>query len=148
MPERNSRDHQYYEKRNHVKIAKNQCSKSELDDGIVSPISASVLPTMGALTDTDTPADGYVAGTYTSSEGTISSAVPTYYVNDNVELGTYDLQPGDVVYASVLVTDSAANTRTYTTNSSTVPTVGVWILDTGSWNDAGIWDDTDVWKDA
>lgn len=84
-------------------------------------ITATVSPTMGALTDLQTPADGYVAGTYASTEGTISSAVPTYYVNGAVELGTYDLQAGDVVYARVLVTDSVGNTATFTTNTSTVP---------------------------
>jgi len=26
--------------------------------------------------------------------------------------------------------------------------VGVWILATGTWNDAGVWDDTDVWNDS
>jgi hypothetical protein len=84
-------------------------------------ITATSSPTMGALTDTDTPADGYVAGSYASTEGTISSAVPTYYVNGAVESGTYDLQPGDSVYARVLVTDSVGNTATFTTNTSTVP---------------------------
>lgn len=84
-------------------------------------ITATVSPTMGALTDLQTPADGYVAGTYASTEGTISSAVPTYYVNGAVELGTYDLQGGEAVYARVLVTDSVGNTATFTTNISTVP---------------------------
>ena len=84
-------------------------------------ITATSQPQMGALTETDTPADGYIPGTYTSSEGTISSAVPTYYVNGTAVAGTYDLQPGDAVRASVLVTDSEGNTHTFTTNFSTVP---------------------------
>ncbi|MGB1214823.1 MAG: hypothetical protein ACPG4X_15765 [Pikeienuella sp.] len=86
-----------------------------------SIITAVVSPSMGALTNTDTPADGYNPGAYASSEGTISSASPTYYVNGFEELGTYDLQDGDEVYARVLVTDSESNTRTFTTNRSTVP---------------------------
>lgn len=96
-------------------------------------ITATVSPTMGALTDADTPADGYVAGTYASTEGTISSAVPTYYVNGAVELGTYDLQAGDVVYARVLVTDSVGNTATFTTNTSTVPSGAAdgFLMETG-----------------
>ena len=24
----------------------------------------------------------------------------------------------------------------------------VWILATGTWNDAGVWDDTDIWNDT
>lgn len=84
-------------------------------------ITAIIPPTMGALTESDTPADGLIAGTYASTEGAISSAVPTYYVNGNLEAGTFDLKPGDTVYASVLVTDSAGSTRTFTTNSSAVP---------------------------
>jgi hypothetical protein len=89
--------------------------------GTAAIITATAPPTMGALSDSDTPADGYVAGSYTSTEGTISSAVPTYYVNGAVQPGTYDLQAGDAVFAQVLVTDSVGNTRTYTTNTSTVP---------------------------
>lgn len=89
-------------------------------------ITATVSPTMGALTDADTPADGYTAGTYASTEGTISSAVPTYVVNGNDTVGTHDLQPGDTVSARVLVTDSAANTRTFSTNSSAVPGIGAF----------------------
>lgn len=88
-------------------------------------ITATVSPSMGVLTETDTPADGYVAGTYASSAGTISSAVPTYVVNGNDEAGSYDLQPGDVVSARVLVTDSVANQRTFSTNQSTVPSGAV-----------------------
>lgn len=96
-------------------------SLSGQGSGSPAIITATSDPTMGALTDTDTPADGYTAGTYSSTEGTISSAVPTYYVNGSTEAGTYDLQPGDVVYARVLVTDSVGNTRTFSTNQSTVP---------------------------
>ncbi|MEM9107582.1 MAG: hypothetical protein AAGC96_18195 [Pseudomonadota bacterium] len=83
-------------------------------------------PSLAALTETDTPADGYVAGTYTSSEGSISSAAPTYYVNGGIEAGSYDLQPGDVVLVRVLVTDSVGNTRTFTTNQSLVPGNGAF----------------------
>lgn len=92
-----------------------------VDARFAEVIAATTWPSMGVLTETDTPAGGFVAGAYTSSEGTISSAVPTYYVNGNVEAGTYDLQPGDVVYASVLVTDSVGNTGTFITNTSRVP---------------------------
>jgi hypothetical protein len=70
---------------------------------------------MAALDDTETPADGYTAGSYTSSAGTISSAVTTYLVNGASEAGGYDLSALDVVWATVLVTDSAGNTRTFST---------------------------------
>lgn len=111
-------------------------------------ITATASPTMGALTELQTPADGYVAGTYSSTEGTISSAVPTYYVNGNVEASNYDLQPGDVVFARVLVTDSVGNQATFSTNTSTVPGGAVWIMETGSWNNAGVWQDSNIWRDA
>lgn len=97
------------------------CFEITLPRGISAIITVTSSPTMGALTDTDTPADGYVAGSYASSAGTISSAVPTYYVNGGAQSGTYDLQPGDVVFARVLVTDSVGNTATFATNTSTVP---------------------------
>lgn len=83
-------------------------------------ITATVPPTMGALSDTQTPADGYSAGTYASTQGTISSAVPTYYVDGSPQAGTYDLLGGESVYVSVLVTDSVGNTRTFISNSVTV----------------------------
>lgn len=96
--------------------------------GVPPIITATVAPTMGALTDSDTPADGYTAGTYATSvpDESISSAVPTYYVNGSPEAGTYDLQPGDVVSARVLVTDSVGNTRTFSTNTSAVPGNGAF----------------------
>lgn len=96
--------------------------------GVPPIITATVAPTLGALTDSDTPADGYTAGTYASTEGTISSAVPTYNVNGSPEAGTYDLQPGDVVSVQVLVTDSVGNTRTFSTNTSAVPGNGAFSL--------------------
>lgn len=88
-------------------------------------ISATIFPVLTPLDDTQTPADGLPASAtdtanYTSTAGTISSAVETYFVNGVAQPGTFDLDAGDVVYAEILVTDSAANTRTFRTTSITV----------------------------
>jgi hypothetical protein len=78
-------------------------------------ITATSAPSMVVVDDTETPADGYTAGSYASSEGTISSAVATYLVNGASEASSYDLSAGDTVRVRVLVTDSEGNTRTFNT---------------------------------
>ncbi|WP_439150783.1 hypothetical protein, partial [Sulfitobacter sp.] len=94
--------------------------------GIEQIITATTAPAMGALTHTDTPADGLPAsatqtGNYASTAGTIVSAVASYAVNGTSQTGAYDLDYEDIVTASVLVTDSEGNTRTFNAGSSTVP---------------------------
>lgn len=96
-------------------------------DGVVvagNPISAVVMPSMNMLTAAQTPADGYVAGNYTSSAGSIVSAVPTYIVDGTPQAGSFDLQADDMVFVSVLVTDSVGNTRVFVTNVVTVSAIG------------------------
>lgn len=83
-------------------------------------ITATQDPVLAALTDAQTPADGYTAGTYASTAGTISSAVETYFVNGSPEASAFDLTAGDDVRVSVLVTDSVGNTRTFSTAIVTV----------------------------
>lgn len=83
-------------------------------------ITADTAPTMSALDDSQTPADGYTAGSYSSTAGTISSAVATYLVNGSSEASSYDLSAGDTVQVSVLVTDSVGNEATFTTGTVTV----------------------------
>lgn len=90
------------------------------DGGPSNPISVSSAPALAAMDDADTPADGYTAGTYSSSNGSISSQVPTYYVNGASESGSFDLSAGDEVRVSVLVTDNLGATRTFTTPTVTV----------------------------
>lgn len=85
-----------------------------------TPISATTLPTITALTDAQTPADGYVAGAYSSTAGTIVSAVPTYLVNGSAVASNYNLAAGNTVRISVLVTDSSGNTNTFLTSTITV----------------------------
>ncbi|MBY6005361.1 sialate O-acetylesterase [Salipiger bermudensis] len=83
-------------------------------------ITATSAPTMAALDDSQTPSDGFTAGSYQSSEGTISSAVVAYLVNGSPQAGTFDLTAGDVVSATETVTDSAANERVFSTGSVVV----------------------------
>ncbi len=78
-------------------------------------ITATTAPVMLALDDTGTPADGYVAGSYVSSAGTIVSETVTYLVDGVAQPGTHALSAGQSVQASVLVTDSASNSATFTT---------------------------------
>ena len=63
-------------------------------------ITATSLPTLSALDDTQTPADGYTAGAYASTAGTITGEVVTYLVNGNAEAANFDLQDGDVLQIS------------------------------------------------
>lgn len=83
-------------------------------------ITATSAPTMAALDDSQTPSDGFTAGSYQSSEGTISSAVVAYLVNGSPQAGTFDLTAGDVVSATETVTDSAANERVFSTGTVVV----------------------------
>jgi hypothetical protein len=76
-------------------------------------ITQLTAPTFGPYTSGDTPEDAYTAGSYTSTAGTISSIVPSWEINGSPALGTDVLASGDVVGLSVLVTDSAANQRTF-----------------------------------
>lgn len=94
---------------------------SPLRDPPISPlggstaeiITATVSPTLSALTDAQTPADGFTSGTYASTAGTISSETAVYIVNGSPELGTYDLTAGDVVQVREDVEDSESNTRSF-----------------------------------
>lgn len=84
-------------------------------------ITASVNPTLDdPVRDDQTPADVFNAGSYESTAGTIASAVPTYLVNGSSEASSYDLQEGDTLRVTVLVTDSESNTRTFSTQTRTV----------------------------
>jgi len=76
-------------------------------------ITETIAPTFGPYTAGDTPEDSYVEGTYASTEGTIVSIAPSWTINGVAAAGTDVLVEDDVVDLSVLVTDSAANDRTF-----------------------------------
>ena len=76
-------------------------------------ITQTAAPTFGPYTAGQTPAGVYTAGTYASSAGTISSAVPQWTINGVSQPGSTVLAEGNVVGLSILVTDSAANQRTF-----------------------------------
>lgn len=113
-------------------------------------ITATTSPSLDdPVLETDTPADVYNAGTYESTAGTISSAVATYLVNGSSEADSYDLQEGDTLRVSVLVTDSIGNTRTFSTATRTVEAEGV--VEIPATNLVGHWDGANVttsgWED-
>lgn len=83
-------------------------------------ITADTAPVLAALTDADTPADGFTSGTYSSSAGTISSETAVYFVDDAEQLGTFDLTAGEIVRVREDVVDSEANERSFYTSSQTV----------------------------
>ncbi len=83
-------------------------------------ITASLLPSLSALTQGQTPNDGYGAGVYASSAGTITSIVASYLVNGVPEVASYSLSAGDMVQILVIVSDNAANSRQFTTATVTV----------------------------
>ncbi len=86
-------------------------------------ITATTAPTLSALNENQTPADGYTAGAYVSSAGAIASEVVTYLVDGVSQSSGYDLQAGEVLQISVLVTDSASESRVFNTGSATVTAV-------------------------
>lgn len=92
------------------------------DDGGGSAfnITATTAPSMGALTDAQTPADGFTAGVYASSAGTITGQTVVYRVNGVVQPSDYDLTAGDTVRAVETVTDSDGNSRPFLTGEVTV----------------------------
>jgi hypothetical protein len=99
-------------------------------------ITQSVAPTFGPYVAGGTPAGAYTDGTYSSSAGTISSVVESFTINGVSALGSATLVQNDVVGLSVLVTDSAANTRVFQYAAVTVPatapdafTDNQWTLD-------------------
>ncbi|MGB0439065.1 MAG: glycine-rich domain-containing protein, partial [Paracoccaceae bacterium] len=110
-------------------------------------ITAITAPVLSALEDTDTPADGFTAGSFASSEGTIASTVTTYLVNGSTGASDTDLSDTDTVQVTQLVTDSEGNTRTFYTSTVTVggvlaaPTASGGLLDqTYAQGEAGTYD--------
>ncbi len=91
---------------------------------VIAPISATLLPTLSALDESQTPADGYTAGAYASTAGSITGEVVTYLVNGQAEAASFDLQGGDVLSVSVLVTDSASNVEAFNAGPVTITIVG------------------------
>lgn len=94
------------------------------EGGSEAVISATTAPALSMLTDVQTAASGYSVGAYTSSAGTIVSIVETYLVNGTPQASEYGLTAGDSVQVSVLVTDSGASTKVFTTAPVTVTAAG------------------------
>lgn len=84
-------------------------------------ITATAPPALGALTEGDAPEDAFTPGTYASTAGTIASAVVTYTVAGSPVSASDPLTGGQTVVASVLVTDSEGNTRSFFAGTVTVP---------------------------
>lgn len=88
-------------------------------------ITADTSPVLAALTDADTPADGFTSGTYTSSEtgaipGGGGSVTTVYLVDGSPQAGTYNLTAGEVVQVRQDVVDGSGNPRSFTTAAQTV----------------------------
>ncbi|MEM9700237.1 MAG: hypothetical protein AAF943_15770 [Pseudomonadota bacterium] len=95
-------------------------------DSVPQIITATVTPVLSALSAADTPADGLPAsatsiGNYSSTEGSIVSAVASFTVDGQSQPGTYDLVGGEVVTATILVTDNQGNPRSFSAGTVTVP---------------------------
>ncbi|SNX71779.1 putative Ig domain-containing protein, partial [Cereibacter ovatus] len=83
-------------------------------------ITATSAPVLAPLEAGATIASAYTAGVYASSAGTISSAVATYLLNGSSVAASTVVAEGDTVAVSVLVTDSAGNTRTFSAGTQAV----------------------------
>lgn len=99
---------------------------------ISSPITQTVPPIFGPYTADDTPEDAFTAGTYASTAGSISSAVAQWTINGVSQPGSTPLELGDTIGLSVLVTDSAANQRTFVSEPQTIPIDGIGAMIIGS----------------
>jgi len=86
-------------------------------------ITATTAPVLGPLAAGDAVSDAFTAGVYASTAGTIASQDVTVLVNGSPEGDglAYVVAEGDVVQVQELVTDSEANTRTFSTGQQTVP---------------------------
>jgi hypothetical protein len=102
--------------------------------GVIVPriITATISPALQPLTNAQTPADGWLASAnqtanYASTAGTIATAVREVSINGGAFTTTLNqnLLPGDVVAGRVIVTDSAANTRTFNAGAILVSAVPV-----------------------
>lgn len=88
-------------------------------------ITAEVSPSLAALDNSQTPADGLSIGSYSSLVGDIVSATPTYYMNGLEKTSDVPLSISDTVLAAVLATDEKGNSRAFFTNSVTVSDAGL-----------------------
>lgn len=106
------------------------------NDGFGTPagfvITATVNPVLQPLTNAQTPLDGWLASantlaSYSSTAGTISTAVREVRINGGAWTTTLsqNLLPGDLVEGRVIVTDSAANSRTFGAGARVVSAVPV-----------------------
>jgi hypothetical protein len=86
-------------------------------------ITATQAPVLGPLAAGDAVSDAFTAGVYASTAGTIASQDVTVMVNGSPEGDglAYVVAEGDVVQVQELVTDSEANTRTFSTAQQAVP---------------------------
>ncbi|WP_139210055.1 hypothetical protein [Palleronia pelagia] len=84
-------------------------------------ITATTAPVMASLADGATLASGFTPGVYTSSVGTISSQVATYYLNGSPVAGTTTIGEGDTYYAIETVTNSEGNSQPFATAAQTLP---------------------------
>ncbi|MCE6967566.1 putative Ig domain-containing protein [Cereibacter sphaeroides] len=83
-------------------------------------ITATTPPVLGVLEAGDTILGATTAGAYASTAGMISSAVATCMRNGSSVAASTVVAEGDAVSVSVLVTDSAGNTRVFMAGSQTV----------------------------
>lgn len=88
---------------------------------VASPITATVQPSLGTLVDGDAVQDAYTAGSgYSSTEGTIGTITTVVTINGTTGALTDIVSYQDSVVVVVTVTDSAGNSRDFSTGTQTV----------------------------
>ncbi|MDZ7905221.1 MAG: hypothetical protein U5N55_05165 [Cypionkella sp.] len=105
-------------------------------------------PVLAPLLVNDVLSGAVTWGSYTSTAGTIVSAVRQVSINSlaPVAYNGATVAAAGTYQVSETVTDSAGNVRVFYSTVQIV--VSGWILTTGSWDDLGQWVDTAVWRDA